>query len=32
MDMSSYWHFGIAWISLAAVFILSTCYIKNKQG
>jgi hypothetical protein len=32
MDMSSYWHFGIVWMLLAGSFILSTCYIKNKQG
>ncbi len=32
MDMSAYWHFGIIWAVVAGFFILSTCYLKNKQG
>lgn len=32
MDMQSYWTFGISWFALAALVILSSCYIKNKAG
>ncbi len=32
MDMQAYWTFGISWFAVAALTILTSCYLKNKQG